>query len=294
MILTIIVSYNGAQWIEKCLDSLLESTVKTHILIVDNASTDNTVQIIRGKYPEVELIESAKNLGFGKANNIGLRKALDEKADYVLLLNQDTKIGRDAIEKLIESSKTNPQYGILSPYHYNYEGNDTEKYFEEWVLQHYTPDYNEDKMTGAIKSVYPTSFVHAACWLMPIETIKKVGGFDPLFYHYGEDNDYVQRLRSHKMMAGIVPDAKLFHQGTNWGMVDPGNKRWFQINQSLLLFKSPQASGPGSLLLFLKQIVKVHFSGNGIVASAYRRNFIRLFRMIKSRREQRKPLAYLN
>lgn len=78
---TIIVTYNGAQWIEKCLDSLHECKVKTHILIVDNASTDNTLSIIREKYPEVELIESAKNLGFGKANNIGLRKALDERAD---------------------------------------------------------------------------------------------------------------------------------------------------------------------------------------------------------------------
>lgn len=293
-IYTIIVTYNGTQWIEKCLDSLMQSTAPSHVIVIDNASTDDTVAIIRQKYPEVELIESYKNLGFGKANNIGLRRALNDKADYVLLLNQDTRIEREMMEKLIDVSKSNPGYGVLSPYHFNYEGDNTERYFEEWVLRHYTPDLNTDKESGTLKAVYTTSFVHAACWLMPIETIKKVGGFDPLFFHYGEDNDFIQRLRIYQMKVGIVPNAKLFHQGTNWGLTDPGKKRWFQINQSLLLFKSPEASEPGSLLLFLRQIVKVHLSGNRVIASAYRRNFIRLFRMIKSRREQRKSFAYLN
>ena len=293
-IYTIIVTYNGTQWIEKCLDSLRQSSVQSHILVIDNASSDDTASVIRQKYPEVELIESGKNLGFGQANNIGLRKALEEKADYVLLLNQDTKIGTDTIEKLIETAEANPQYGILSPFHYNYEGDATERYFEEWVLQHYTPEYNRDKAEGRIKTVYTTSFVHAACWLMPIETIRKVGGFDPLFFHYGEDNDYVQRLHACGLKVAIVPEAGLFHQGTNWGLSDPGNKRWFQTNQSLLLFKDPNASGAGSLILFLKQILKIHLSNNSVKASAYRQNLRRLFKMIKSRREQQKPLAYLS
>lgn len=293
-VITIIVTYNGSRWMEKCLNSLRQSTVPSHILVIDNASSDDTVAVIRTKYPEVELIESPKNLGFGQANNIGLRKALAENADYVLLLNQDAWVGERAIEKMIDIAKANYQYGILSPYHYNYNGDATEKYFEEWVLQHYTPEYNLDKTNGTVKEVYTSSFVHAACWLMPVATIRKVGGFDPLFFHYGEDNDFVQRLHACGLKVAIVPGAGLFHQGTNWGLSDPGHKRWFQVIQSLLLFKNPAASEAGALILFLKQIIKIHFSGNAVRASAYRKNLGRLFKMIKSRREQQKPLAYLS
>lgn len=292
-IITIIVTYNGGQWIEKCLASLRESTQPVLALVVDNASQDDTVKIIREKYPETELIESGKNLGFGQANNIGLKKALQEKANYVLLLNQDARVAPDTIEKMIETAAKHPGYGILSPYHLNYEGTDTERYFEEWVVGHYTPGLKEDRAKGKMKEVYESKFVHAACWLMPLSTVERVGGFDPLFFHYGEDNDYVQRLQYHGLKIGIVPQALLYHQGTNEGLGSPEKKLWFQVNQAVILFKDPKASTIGALALFAKQFVKLQFSGNKVLAKAYRINLRRIFEMLASRREQKKARAYL-
>ncbi len=78
-ILTIIVSYNFEPWIHKCLPSLLDSSYPTDILVVDNNSGDNTTQIIKETYPTIRLIESSENLGFGKANNIGLDIVLKEE-----------------------------------------------------------------------------------------------------------------------------------------------------------------------------------------------------------------------
>ncbi|MCO6496344.1 MAG: glycosyltransferase family 2 protein [Chitinophagaceae bacterium] len=292
-ICSVIVTYNGAEWIEKCLSSLRESTQPVHAIVIDNASQDDTVKIIREEFPEVELIASEKNLGFGQANNIGIKRALEERADYVLLLNQDAWIEASAIEKMMAVFHQNPGYGILSPYHHDYTGADTERYFKEWVLENYTPGLKEDLERNELKPVYPSRFVHAACWLMPLSTIERVGGFDPLFFHYGEDNDYVQRMQYHGLKTGIVPQALLYHQGTNEGLGSPEKKLWFQVNQAVTLFKDPKASTAGALALFARQFVRLQFSGNKVLAKAYRTNLRRIFEMLASRREQKKARAYL-
>lgn len=282
------------QWIEKCLTSLSQSSAPTKIIVIDNASTDGTVAFIQQNFPEVELILSDKNLGFGAANNIGLRKALDENADYIFLLNQDAWVEPNTIENLIEVAEKNKEYGIVSPFHFDYEGRVPEPYFKEWVMAHYTKDLESDWNSGNTKEIYSTSFVHAACWLMPISTIKRVGGFDPLFFHYGEDNDYVQRTKFQNIKIGIVPSAKFYHLGTNEGLKDPKKNVSFLINQGIVLFKNPSASNMGALFLFFKQLLKVFSKGfNNPLSQAYRFNLTRLPKMMKSRLHQKSSNAYL-
>lgn len=293
-IFSIIVTYNGQQWIKKCLLSVFQSTVPVHVIVIDNASADDSVKIVRENFSDVDLIELEKNLGFGQANNIGLKKALEEGANYVLLLNQDAQLENYTIEKLVKVAKENHEYGILSPYHYDYSGLDIERYFKDWVLKHYTPGLKEDFGRNELNEVYPTQFVHAACWLMPLSTIEKVGGFDPLFFHYGEDNDYVQRLQFQSLKVGIVPSSIFYHHGTNLGLSDPDKKLWFQVNKTLTTIKDPRASLNGALFLFLKRLIWSQFSNDSVLARAYRLNFTRLGKIITSRKSQKKPLAYLS
>ena len=88
-----------------------------------NASGDGTVEYIKENYPEIMLIESKENLGFGKGNNLAMRYALDHGCDYVFLLNQDAWLDEnDTIEKLVEVAQRHPEYGILSPMHMNING----------------------------------------------------------------------------------------------------------------------------------------------------------------------------
>ena len=101
-ILTIIVSYNFEKWIERCLGSLKASSHPTDIIVIDNCSNDRTVEIIKTQYTYVRLIENHANLGFGKANNIGMQLALREGYDAVFLLNQDAWIGSDTLATLAE------------------------------------------------------------------------------------------------------------------------------------------------------------------------------------------------
>ena len=100
-IYTIIVTFNGSEWIGKCIESLLQNSIKTKIIIIDNGSSDGTQDIIKS-YSSVLFIQSETNLGFGKANNIGINIATENGAEYIFLLNQDTYVEANTIGKLID------------------------------------------------------------------------------------------------------------------------------------------------------------------------------------------------
>ena len=211
-LLVIIVTYNAMQWAERCFSCLKNSTVCPNSFVVDNGSTDGTQAFINEHYPEVMFHQSEENLGFGKANNMGLQYALDHDYDYVYLLNQDAWVMPDTFEKLIVLSKKYPEYGILSPFQMNEDlfhidanfANDT----CSWRSNH---DFLSDIYNNHLSEVYPVSFVMAAHWFMPISTIKKVGGFSPSFPHYGEDGNYIDRVCYNGLKVGIVPNLKVVH-----------------------------------------------------------------------------------
>jgi len=186
----IIVSYNFETWIDRCIPSIQASTLPATILVVDNASQDRTCDIIRNRYPEVILIENEENLGFGKANNIGLRYTLEKGFDYVFLLNQDAWLEPNALEKLVNSSLRYPVYGILSPIHFNGDGTALDFGFAT-----YTGFKNLRDIELFSSEIEEFPFINAAMWLIPTEVIRKVGGFAPIFAHYGEDRNLAQRIR---------------------------------------------------------------------------------------------------
>lgn len=209
----VIVTYKGEQWYDRCFTSLRESTISVQTIVIDNASNDGTVEYIREHFPEIHLIESKENLGFGKANNIGMRYALDHGCDYVFLLNQDAWVDADALEKLVEIHSKHSEYGILSPIHLNAEKTGIEKGLVLYLDDRRVTDKAlfEDLYFGRLKEVYDTKYINAAAWLLPRKTLETVGGFDPIFSHYGEDDNYLQRVMYHKIKIGICPLCVAVH-----------------------------------------------------------------------------------
>lgn len=212
-VFVVIVTYKGSQWYERCFTSLRQSNVPVTTVVVDNASQDGTIEYIREHFPEIHLIESEKNLGFGGANNIGIRYALDQGCDYCFLLNQDAWIEPDTMAELIRISQAYPEYGILSPVHLNKEKTNVEK----WLLQR-LDDFRttnsslfDDLYFGRLKDVYRTKYVNAAAWFMPRKTLETIGGFDPIFFHYGEDDNYINRVLYHGLKIGICPRLQIVH-----------------------------------------------------------------------------------
>ena len=199
-VLVIIVSYNFERWIDRCLGSLRSSEHPVDTVVIDNASQDQTLRRIKKDYPEVRLIESKTNLGFGQANNIGMKMALEEGYTHVFLLNQDAWIDPNTIGTLVDLSQRHPSYGILSPVHLTDKGDKPDPGFGHYAeLQTLQDLPSED--------ILQVPFVNAAFWMIPIHVLQKVGGFCPLFYHYGEDKDFVNRLHYHQYQVGYSPQV---------------------------------------------------------------------------------------
>ncbi len=202
----IIATYNAMSWLPQCL----KSCKAYNVIVVDNNSTDATVQFIQENYPSIILIQQKENLGFGAANNIGISYALKNGADYVFLLNQDAYLETNTIEKLINIHKENKEYGIISPIHLNGSGKSLDKRFSNYIKANNTLLFDA-LQNNFTKSIYEVPFVNAAGWLLPKETLVKVGGFDPIFFHYGEDDNYCQRVLYHGYKIGVVPKMYMLH-----------------------------------------------------------------------------------
>ncbi|GAA4943035.1 hypothetical protein GCM10023314_15140 [Algibacter agarivorans] len=232
----IIATYNGKKWIEECLTSVLFSSISITIILVDNFSNDDTVQLINLKFKKLIhlkkliLIEQKENLGFGKANNIGVSYALSKDADFVFLLNQDAYLQQDTISELIKVHKSNKDYGIISPIHLNGDGSRLDQNFSNYLKANNSIIFDVLQQNYG-KTIYQVPFVNAAAWLLPRKTIEKIGGFDPIFLHYGEDDNYCQRILFHNLKIGVSPYAYVYHDREN------SNKVKDKSEKEKLIFK---------------------------------------------------------
>jgi GT2 family glycosyltransferase len=212
LVSVIIVNYNGEEYLEDCLASLRRQTYSDlEVILVDNASHDGSVRLVEQKFPEVWLIKSKENLGYAGGNNIGLRQA---KGEYILILNNDTVLEKDAVESLIRGFGEIENLGAAQPkvllmdeksrldscgsfftrtgflYHYgNYKNADLEKY----------------------NCPFPVYSVKGVCMLVKREVIEKVGLFDGDFFCFFEESDFCHRVWLAGYECWYYPKAVIHH-----------------------------------------------------------------------------------
>lgn len=213
----IIVYYNGLEWIERCLKSFENSHFKDQIIVVDNHSPEKTgIELIKKQFPAVKLIELNENIGFGRANNLGIEYAIERNAEYVFLLNQDARlIENDCVERLVKVAERNQDFGIISPVHFNSEQTALDEGFGIYLSTSKNWQWASDTFFESKKEIYELPFVNAAAWLLNLKAFNKIGYFDPAFFMYGEDVDLVNRTLFHRFKIGFVPNASIVHAREN-------------------------------------------------------------------------------
>ncbi|WP_027377055.1 glycosyltransferase family 2 protein [Kaistella palustris] len=241
----IIVTYNAMKWAEKCFSSLRNSSVGVHTIVIDNGSTDGTQEFIAKNFPEVELQQSTKNLGFGKANNIGLEKAWKKGADFFYLMNQDAWIYDDTIRELLEVYEKHPEkgeMGILSPMHLDGSEQRLDIFLDKYIAQNFENRYISDLYLRSVQDLYQMKFINAAHWFLPRKTVETVGGFNPYFFHYGEDQEYVNRLHFHGKKILLCPKSRAVHDGKqNLAKVDYAKYCELSVETNILNPNLPNA-----------------------------------------------------
>ena len=223
-VLAVVVTYNAMRWADRCLGSLLRSSLKPAVLVVDNGSSDGTREHVRSAFPEVRLECRPENPGFGAANNIGLRMALEEGFDFVYLMNQDAWVEEDTLELLAAAHR--PEFGVLSPVQNTAEGA-PDANFQRWCGSSLRRAGAQPGKTSpdAVPGIVEVPFVMAAHWLVSRGALWKVGGFSPAFRQYGEDDNYIDRLHWHGFSCGVVPAASAVHDRSGRSLPKEGRMR---------------------------------------------------------------------
>ena len=207
-ILVIVVTFNGMQWLERCLSSVTASEVPADLYVWDNDSVDGSADFVQGRYPGAKLVRSADNLGFAEGNNHGMRYAMDKGYDYVYLLNQDAWIESSTLGTLVAVSEAHPEYAVLSPMQMADGFEVLDRQFEKLLTMDVALRFTHRR--GPIP---PTSVrrVMAAHWLVPRKALETIGLFSELFPIYGNDDNWCDRARFRGFKIGIVPEARAVH-----------------------------------------------------------------------------------
>jgi GT2 family glycosyltransferase len=227
----VIVTYNSEPWIRRNLESLCNSKVSADIIVVDNASSDSTLQIIRNEFSSVELIASPTNNGFGIGNNIGIARAIERSSEYTFLLNQDAYVTPDTIGEILEFMDHHPEFGSASPLHCSPDVEHIDMKTYRGYLRTYASDALCDAVLGRLKPYYRVHGVNAAAWFVRTSVFMTTGGFDPIFFMYGEDDDLLARFALHNIPFALVTNSRVVHLRETAST--PGAKNfWRDINRS--------------------------------------------------------------
>ena len=216
----VIVNWNAGELLPRCVQSLVETAMDlvSEIVVVDNASTDDSVAKLRAAFPEVMVLVNEHNRGFSAANNQGLRHT---HGRYVLLLNPDTEVRPGALASLVGFLDTHPQVGACGPKLLNPDGTPqkcvgklpslghefTEKYFNNWLARWNVGGY----LTRSYARAKPVGYVSGACLLLRRRAVEEVGPLDENFFMYFEDADLCCRLWQAGWQCYLVPQAEVVH-----------------------------------------------------------------------------------
>lgn len=233
----IIINWNVSTLLRCCLESLEKSIdisfassparYQGDVTVVDNASTDDSVEMVRSLFPWVSLLASRVNLGFARANNLILKsRMMEDPPAFFLLLNPDTEVAPDAISRMLDFMVANPEVGVVGPKLLNPDGTVQssrrrfpslltaflESTIIQWrlwknnpVLRHY---YMADKSDDEIQEV---DWLTGACLMVRREAVEAAGFLDEDFFMYSEELDWCRRIKSLGFKIVYFPHARVIH-----------------------------------------------------------------------------------
>lgn len=195
-VVVLVLAYNGVDLTLNCLASLRGLDYPNYeVLLVDNASTDDTVAAVRAGFPEVRLIEAGANLGYAEGNNLGLRAALERGAEAVFLVNNDTVLAPDCVTGLIHAWAARPRAGMLGPMVYTWdEGHII--FSAGGVIDWRHADAGNVGAGELDRGQYPArpvDYINGCGLLVTCSVLEKVGLLDPRYFMYWEETDWCRR-----------------------------------------------------------------------------------------------------
>jgi len=259
----IIVNYNTKELLRECVDSILQDGIEqVEIIVVDNASTDGSAELIRRCFPTVRLCANAENIGFPKAVNQGLRLG---SGDYFFILNSDVRLLKGTTPILLRYMEENLQVGIAAPVHLTPEGvplltvHHDPTLWREIARNLLLTDIWRYRILGRIlarqcRAPAAVDWVTGAALFVRREMVETVGGMDEKVFMYGEEYDWAFRARKAGWEVHIVPQARVIHHQGASANATFSARRYSLVTRSTYYFYLKHHGRRGFRLLLLAHI----------------------------------------
>lgn len=257
----IIVNYNAKKLLTGCIQSIYENTsgINFEVIVVDNASRDGSCDTVAADFPQVGLIRNKENMGFGRANNLGLSNA---RGEHILFLNCDTKITGPSLPSMVAAARKKSDLGAMGVALYNSES-DTEpqpcygRFPSVWRLLRWCTFIGGIFPLAKDKAVPPrdgglvkTDVVSGACLFVPRKVIEKVGIFDENFFMYFEEFDFCRRLKKAGYNVYFFPEVKIVHYRNQSASSSEFSGRKQKVLMGAALYYARKHHSPFAYFLF--------------------------------------------
>ncbi|MDP2649429.1 MAG: glycosyltransferase family 2 protein [bacterium] len=272
-VFVVILNFNGGKNTIECLESLGEVSRRNfdlRIVVVDNGSSDDSVEEIRKKFENIVIIENLGNLGFTGGSNEGIRYALSGGADYILLLNNDTIVDSDLVENLFKTGFSDANIGGVVPKIYFEKGYEfhRKRYKKEdlgKVIWYAGGIMDWENLIGKNRGVdqvdhgqfgksEETELSTGCCFLVKCQVFKKIGLFDNNYYLYYEDADLSQRIKKAGFKIVYEPKAILWHKNAESSGGSGSDLQDYYITRNRLLFGMTYAPFRTKIALFRESL----------------------------------------
>jgi GT2 family glycosyltransferase len=267
----VVLNWNGYEVTRECLASLSAIDYPNReIVLVDNGSADGSPDRLAAEFPAITLIRNQQNLGFTGGNNVGIRRALEENTDYVLLLNNDTVVARNFLRELIRAGEADKRIGVLNPKILYFDPPDRIWYaggsFNVWKgIPSHRGHRELDR--GLYDTPQEVTFVTGCAFLIKTEVIRKIGLLDECFFYTCEDTDWTIRSLGAGYKALYVPSSVIWHKESMDVKRNAGKafRDFYNVRNTLLLARRhAKAYHWPSLLFSLTHMVLYRTAGYSI------------------------------
>ncbi|MFZ6028807.1 MAG: glycosyltransferase family 2 protein [Chloroflexota bacterium] len=245
-VLIIILNWNGKEDTLACLKSLGQIDYpNAGILVIDNASSDDSVAALRAAYPHIRRIENAANLGFVGGNNQGLETAVQEGYDYALLLNNDTEVAPDFLSRLVQAAHADPEIGITGPQIYYFAR--PEVLWSaggriDWQRGETSMIGIGLTQSGQSTAPYGVDFVTGCALLIKTSVVAQVGPLDERFFAYYEETEWCVRVARAGYRILLVPAAKIWHKISAEAREASPRVHYYMTRNQLLFLRCTRAN----------------------------------------------------
>ena len=243
-VITVILNTNHRDDTLACLDSLRHTLYRAHsVIVLDNNSSDGSLDAVRSLFPEVEVVSLARNLGYGGNNNVGIELACQHGADWIFVLNEDTILAPDCITRMVEVGESDGRIGMVGPMVYHHSEPDViqsagGRLGPAWEALHYGEN---ERDCDQFDHPHDVDWLSGCSMMVRRACVDQAGALDDRFFYYYDETEWCLRAREYGWRIVHVPAAHLWHKGVQREYRPSPNVTYYNTRNHFLMLARRRA-----------------------------------------------------